>query len=845
MVSVHDLERASTLAREAVELVDAGHKEAASRNLREAIAIAPDSEDVKTVFRKIREDEENSHPLLNLCRRFVTLRDEGAAREATQYLRSEGLQPPPEVALECVKLLLAEPAASLPAGQDDIITGLVRQSSRVRSYFAGELQVSVTGLFDKIYDRGDGAVVCLDMVVLERGLWQSEHTRKHCEEELFQLFIAKLMESGHDHDGRSLKGIARLLVVDAESLKHLVDEEGFDVIFSSLDRRLPADVRSQATLATAKYLEVSGEAGQTLCANFIKARVAKHRKGDYIIAFSGASVVFPIMPEFAVSLFLTESFLKSLIPLLARKIKCKNLELAVLELFNAASVNGSCREAISKHFLDWLSEHLNGGTDEASALAAVVLAKLSVSPKDASADKDKSGVVQEEHADPLELVNRFKTMLAKKPGQDGNNNLRHLVEGLAYASVKAEVKEQLANDAKFLRDLIGVLLGSIADSTVVYGGLMIIHNITAYRPNMSEEQKKMSELKAYANASKPRAAANPLDDDGHTKARCVAVVNAGVMPLLAECGKSQLASPKDLVNKIILSLSKDSKARGKLAQQGAVKLLISSVTSQDGNTSKNAAESTVTSGAHALARILISVNPSHVFPSSGFPQITSAIRPLNILLTPTGSTSISSDQPRDLLPVFESLLALTNLASYPDQSVSTSIVRSAWPTIEDLLLSHHTYIQRAACELVCNLMSCEAGVGKFADGTHRASQRMHILLALADIDDLPTRSAAGGALAMLTGFEGAVSAIVERPRGIDIVLGLCQEDDDGLVHRGVVCVQNIVGATGDIGRKARISLREKRGMEILRDCLTKTKNPVVMRSGVEALKQLVDRQVSN
>lgn len=27
MVSVHDLERASTLAREAVELVDAGHKE--------------------------------------------------------------------------------------------------------------------------------------------------------------------------------------------------------------------------------------------------------------------------------------------------------------------------------------------------------------------------------------------------------------------------------------------------------------------------------------------------------------------------------------------------------------------------------------------------------------------------------------------------------------------------------------------------------------------------------------------------------------------------------------------------------------------------------------------------
>ncbi|KAK2811575.1 hypothetical protein FQN49_008444 [Arthroderma sp. PD_2] len=680
------------------------------------------------------------------------------------------------------------------------------------------------------------------MVVLERGLWQSEQTRRNCEEGLFQLFIAKLMESGHDHDGRSLKGIARLLAVDADSLQHLIDEEGFDVIVSSLDRRLPSDVRSQATLATAKYLEVSGEAGQALCSSFVKARVAKHRNEDYIIAFSAASVVFPIMPEFAVSLFLTEGFLKSLIPLLARKIKCKNLELAVLELFNAASVNGPCREAISTHFSDWLSNHLNGGTQEANALAAVILAKISVSPKEADADQGKNGAVQEEHTDPLELVDRFKKMLAK-PGQDGN--LRHLVEGLAYASVKAEVKEQLANDTKFLRDLFSVLLERVGDSTVLYGGLMIIHNITVYRPNMSEEQKKISELKAYANASKPRAAGNPLDDDDHAKARCNAVVNTGVMPLLVECGKTQLASPKELVNKILLALSKDSKARGKLAQQGAVKLLISSVSSQDSSTTKKPSESTTANGAHALARILISVNPSHVFPASGFPQITSAIRPLTILLTPPGTTSISSDQPRDLLPVFESLLALTNLASYPDQSVSTSIVRSAWPTIEDLLLSQHTYIQRAACELVCNLMSCEAGVGKFADGTHRASQRMHILLALADVDDLPTRSAAGGALAMLTDFEGAVSAIVERARGIDIVLGLCQEDDDGLVHRGIVAVHNIVCASGDIGRKARRSLREKRGMEVLRDCLTKSKNPAVLQSGVESLKKLVEGQASD
>src|SRR2546430_17405546 len=104
------------------------------------------------------------------------------------------------------------------------------------------------------------------------------------------------MESGHDLDGRSLKGIARLLTVDAERLQHLIEEEEFDVILSSLDRRLPVDVRSQATLATAKYLEASQERGHELFAKFVAHRVAKRKDDDYIVAFSAAAAVVPIAP---------------------------------------------------------------------------------------------------------------------------------------------------------------------------------------------------------------------------------------------------------------------------------------------------------------------------------------------------------------------------------------------------------------------------------------------------------------------------------------------------------------------------------------------------------------------
>lgn len=829
-------ERAVLLAREAVELVDAGHLEAASRNLREAIAIAPENEEVKSAFLKIREDEENNHPLLHLCRRYVTQKDEEAGRGASRYLRTDGLQLPSEVALDSLKLILSIPASKLSAIQDDIISGLLRQSTPSRLHFAAELQVSVTHIFDEIYDRGDGSVVCLDMVVLEKGLWQSEKTRSHCESELFQLFIAKLMESGHDHDGRALKGIARLLAVDATDLHHLIDEEGLDVILSSLDIRLPVDVRSQATLATAKYLEAAQEAGQKLLEKNITGRIARRRSEDYVIAFSTAAVVFPILPSVAAGLFLSEGFLESLAPLIKQTSKAPILQLSILEMFNAACMDRPCREAIMKHHADWLSHLLSNGTDKTSSLAAVVLAKIRASETKGETEDNESRVT-EESGSSHDLVERFKGLLAKP--QEGN--MSHLLEGLAYSSVKPAVKEQIATDSSFLKKLYGVLMENKGDTSVLFGGLMIISNVTKYPPALSDEQKKLSELKEYANSSKPQAAPDQLEDEEHVRSRCNAVIDAGVMPLLVECGKSHAASVKGLNNQVLLALSKDPKSRGKLAQQGAVKILLAGL-NPGGEPPRKLDESTQY-GAHALGRILISVNPSHVFSSSGFPQITTAIRPLLLLLTPS-ETSISSDAPRDLLPVFESLLALTNLASSPDQNAPATIVRAGWPTIEDLLLSHNSFIQRAACELACNLMTCEQGIGKFADGSARAGQRLHIILALADVEDVATRRAAGGALAMLTEYDAAASAILDRARGVDILLALCGEEDGSLVHRGVVCLHNLALASGDIGVRAKKELTQGGAVDVLTNCLKATKNSAVMQSGIEAFKALVETEKS-
>jgi len=128
----------------------------------------------------------------------------------------------------------------------------------------------------------------------------------------------------------------------------------------------------------------------------------------------------------------------------------------------------------------------------------------------------------------------------------------------------------------------------------------------------------------------------------------------------------------------------------------------------------------------------------------------------------------------------------------------------------------------------------------FADGSPTARRRLHVLLALADVEDVATRRAAGGALAMVTEYDGAVRGILELERGVMILLELCMDDDDGCVHRGVVAVRNLVCTEGDMGYSATRRVKEEGGVDVLKSVLSKTRMPAVLEVGVEALKKLVD-----
>ncbi|KAI9803430.1 MAG: hypothetical protein M1833_000949 [Piccolia ochrophora] len=816
------------LVAKALHHSDQGQTEAASRALREAISIAPENSKVKAAFAQVQQEDE-IHPLLKACRLFATHQDDDAGRDAVQYLRRGVGELPRDVGKQCTALLLQHSGTALT--DDQLLAGLLQRSLASRELLASHIDEATTEFFTKIWDLGDGSVNGLVTVTLDPSAWTTQEAREQAERNIFTLLLAKLIEAGQEYQTRAMKGLARLLAVDAERLQTLIDSESLEIILSCLDMEKSTELRSQATLAAAKYLEASQEPGARLLSKFIATRVAEGGRDGLVVAFSAAAALFPIVPSTLASLFLTQGFVESLVQLAEKTTSVSRVRQSILEMLSAACMNKGCREAIRKHCSGLLEGEVANGNDHNSETATVVLAKIR-GANDA-AEPGQAQRLQDEGTDAEGLVSRFKTMLVT----DREESRQSSIEGLAYATLQPKVKEQIAKDKDFLKDLVNRLTKSSNKPTVIFGGLTILANITAYQPTLSEEQKRLAQLKAYANTSKAKVESDPLDDDAHVTSRCTAILDAQTVPLLVHSSKTVSPSALTLILNILLSLSKTPKHRGPIAQQGGVKLLCHSHAFLAENSPPDVPNPSppLRTAAHALARILISVNPSLIFASSSLP-IASAIRPLLSLLS-EDDPSTSSSGPRDLLPTFESLLALTNLAS-ADDPTRDLITRLAAARIEDLLLSRNALLQRAAVELECNLVASPTGVARFADGSLPAATRLHILLALTDVDDLATRRAAGGALAMLTEWDAVVEAVVARDRGVILLLGLCAEDEDELRHRGAVCVRNLVSAPGAAGRKGVQAVRRDGGKKAVTEMLRATRNSEVLELGVEVLKAL-------
>ncbi|KAK2047417.1 ARM repeat-containing protein [Colletotrichum somersetense] len=677
------------------------------------------------------------------------------------------------------------------------------------------------------------------------------------------LVLARLMEGGQEDDEtiRDLDQLTKLLNEDiqliqaktgAPTICNLIDSDCVDTILTYLDMRQPEIVRAHAVIATSAYLKAAGDDGAKKLSGFFFDKIKRGTYDDYIVAFCVAAATFPVVPDLTADLFLSEGFLSSLGPLMRRKWKSRKVETACLEMLNAACMNSQCRDAVNKYCTEWLEEVVDQDPNEIAKemlqdpeysakegsvsmrkhseqvqnLAAVILAKLRAVPSAPANNEDGQERITPAITTIEELSSRFTSMLLS----EDDHGHQHSIEGLAYASIQPAIKEKLAGNPDFLKKLVKTLADAPPKSPVTYGALSILVNLTRYQPNLTEEEKKMNQLKAYAAAAGKSAGPDPLNDNDHVTERCKRVFEAGVTPVLVTHSKNGSPASLSLTVAIIYSLSVTTSLRGKLAQQGAVKLLLAAWATLP--ESEAAGRRTA---AQALARILISTNPALVFGGSRSNTQSSAIRPLISIIPPDPAA-----ETRDLLATFEALMALTNLASTDDLDTRRAIVREAWPQIEDQLLCSNARVSKAAVELVCNLVQAVEGMALYADGSPQAKGRLHILLALADAEDEGTRSAAGGALAALTGHENVVQAVVERERGVKVILDMCGDDSEDLRHRAGFIIYNMVAAEGAPGANARKKIIEEGGLEALKEAAKKSRRAEVVEVLVQALKVLLE-----
>lgn len=626
--------------------------------------------------------------------------------------------------------------------------------------------------------------------------------------------------------------------------------------------------RSKAFLVLASYCQgVRASIGQTrdderdpgaqalsrIFLPIVQARIAEAQEVDVVVGLSFLTALFQVDWKAASDVFQQEAVLTSITDILDL-YPSELVSREAARLLSQACGHKACRSSLTAETTQWLEAATRQKKDvPLRAIAAVAITKLA---RGAGTDALAVSVGASKQTVDQDLVELMKGILM----EDIKDSSLDAVEGLAYMSVEPFVREDLSNDSPFLKKLFSFIPTRRTSSTpsdasnhsLIYGILNIIHYLSVYRPPISPDQEQVMKLRRMA---KPGATSsqgpeeNVLEDDQHVRGRGRNLVKNGALNVLATAIRLADSDGVRLtVGRILLNLSVDKENRGKILQSGGARTL-GEVIRKALSAKQSEVDISILEPVQALAKLAITSSPTQVFgPDPG--AVYDAIRPFAILLTHPESS---------LLQRFEAIMALTNLSSDGVEAAGRVAQADGVLTkIEFLMLEDHVLIRRAATELICNLVACSDIVFKrYSDG-NAAKSRLHILVALLDVEDLPTRLAASGALASLTSSPDTCRSLYELERDHRRVLSILTtiidpsfgsdephvkaSPDPGMVHRGVVCIRNLFI---NLEPTLRERLKEESDLTgILNVLIAVTKGnaekPEILQPTAEALKCLMD-----
>ncbi|KAI5120855.1 hypothetical protein M0805_007042 [Coniferiporia weirii] len=532
------------------------------------------------------------------------------------------------------------------------------------------------------------------------------------------------------------------------------------------------------------------------------------------------------------ALFIRDGFQDSMMDALDMFPSSKYLSVVVAELLSFACGYNTCRAVLAFRCSAWLESTFHRRDLDDKLKAAVSLALLKYS-QGSEGERSGAGSAASSMAMSAEKQTELFTSLRDVVMSSSTRvqDVSDAVEGLAYLSTKIVFKNSIAEDTPLLQKLVSFrssLQRKISQEgfgTTPFGLATIIANVSAYPERLTEEQAQVERLKQMArpetsksNQSSDRALSEEFDNDEHARSRGKRLVAVGALDLLVSIARTtDSAATKMVIGRAFLGLVEDKDNRGKILQAGGAKTLMALIRASqhlpEAESLRLSTKASIMFGdllsIQALAKLAITASPMQVFGPNENVSVE-AIKPFVYLLSHASST---------LLQRFEAMMALTNISSNsPELADRTARAEGLLSKVELFLLEEHRLVRRAATELICNLVSgSEYAFNRFSgEGFSSSSGRLnksksllHILVALADVEDEPTRLAASGALAVLTGSPTACHLALllelEHHRVLPVLKQLidptseeenqdgetCTTPNYGLVHRGVVCVRNL------------------------------------------------------
>ncbi|EPY51598.1 UCS-domain-containing protein Rng3 [Schizosaccharomyces cryophilus OY26] len=416
-----------------------------------------------------------------------------------------------------------------------------------------------------------------------------------------------------------------------------------------------------------------------------------------------------------------------------------------LYLLNTICNFKSCRAVIHKDCADLLEEQVHSRT------AKMVRIKLAI------------------QYDPKSIVPRVRDFL-----ECGVYDSL-LLEVLRLTSTLGSVKKLVMDYSNVLKQLIdGLNINS--SLTEVNSSAVILYNLCRFKVQKAENEQELQRLRTMAEADSSYTA-SPEDEQGPTENRIQVILRLQVLQKLYSLSHTH-PSLNEFISKILVHIASVQKNRSELVQYGAIKFLTKPYFTERSNFNAG----------HALAKILISTAPQSVFTGS---------LPSNRAIDPISKVLLVSEETDNEYPIllakFESLLALTNLASM-DENSRQAITLKSWAAIDNLLISNHELIQRATVELVNNLSLSPYCLIKFIGENSSGSEatRLKILMALSDADDEATKLAACGTLVQISSCEAGCKAIMDIYSNFEFVIRMLKDENVGVQHRALVCICNFV-----------------------------------------------------